>query len=279
MHLLRRYRVGLVLLGLLVVVGVLVMYRLKDQQARAVTRPRPDVLVGVVTPERRTMEIKLAFTADIVPAKQAAIFSKVSGYIRRIHADRGDFVEAGQVLVEIDDLELQASSRPGPGHGRLEPGGARDGPLHARRQSSQPREPARQPRQGPRRRRQRRPSGRADEDPLRAGPRVRDRLGKRPDQLGVVAGQCPVRGGPAPARRRPDRHRREPGPALPGAARDQSGRAHARADQPRQYQAGRAVRRLRRPAQPGPGGGGERAVGREPTRPPWASSRCTISRR
>ena len=110
MFLLRRYRVGLVLLGLLVAVGFLVVYRLKDQQARAVTRPRPDVLVGVVTPERRTMEIKLAFTADIVPAKQAAIFSKVSGYIRRIHADRGDFVEAGQVLVEIDDLELQASS-------------------------------------------------------------------------------------------------------------------------------------------------------------------------
>ena len=114
MHVLRRYRVGLVLLGLLVAVGVLVAYRLKDQQARAVTRPRPDVLVGVVTPERRTMEIKLAFTADIVPAKQAAIFSKVSGYIRRIHADRGDFVEAGQVLVEIDDLELQpgAITRP-----------------------------------------------------------------------------------------------------------------------------------------------------------------------
>ena len=110
MFLLRRYRVGLVLLGLLVAVGFLVVYRLKDQQARAVTRPRPDVLVGVVTPERRTMEIKLAFTADIVPAKQAAIFSKVSGYIRRIHADRGDFVEAGQVLAEIDDLELQASS-------------------------------------------------------------------------------------------------------------------------------------------------------------------------
>jgi RND family efflux transporter MFP subunit len=110
MRLLRRYRVGLVLLGLLVAVGFLVVYRLKDQQARAVTRPRPDVLVGVVTPERRTMEIKLAFTADIVPAKQAAIFSKVSGYIRRIHADRGDFVEAGQVLAEIDDLELQAST-------------------------------------------------------------------------------------------------------------------------------------------------------------------------
>jgi len=110
MHLLRRYRVGLVLLGLLVGMGILVMYRLKDQQARAVTRPRADVLVGTITPERRTMEIRLAFTADVVPAKQAAIFSKVSGYIRRIHADRGDFVRAGQVLVEIDDLELQAST-------------------------------------------------------------------------------------------------------------------------------------------------------------------------
>ena len=109
MQLLRRYRVRLALLGLLVLMGVLVAYRLKDQQARAVTRARPDVLVGVQAPERRDMEIKLAFTADILPAQQAAIFSKVSGYIRRIHVDRGDFAEAGQVLAEIDDQELQAS--------------------------------------------------------------------------------------------------------------------------------------------------------------------------
>jgi RND family efflux transporter MFP subunit len=109
MHLLRRYRVGLVLLGLVVIMVVLVVYRLKDQQARAVTRPRQDVLVGVFLPDRRDMEVKVTFTADIVPAKQAAIFSKVSGYIRRIHADRGDFVNEGQVLVEIDDQELQAS--------------------------------------------------------------------------------------------------------------------------------------------------------------------------
>jgi membrane fusion protein (multidrug efflux system) len=108
MRLLRRYRVGLVMLGLVVLVGVLVAYRLKDQQARAVTRARPDVLVGVLTPARRDLDVKLAFTADIVAAQQAAIFSKVSGYIRRIHADRGDFVRAGQLLVEVDDLELQA---------------------------------------------------------------------------------------------------------------------------------------------------------------------------
>jgi len=105
----KRYTVRLAILGLLVLVGVLVVYRIKDQQARAVTRVRPDVLVGTLNPERRDLEIKLAFTADILAAQQAAIFSKVSGYIRRIHADRGDFVKAGQVLAEIDDLELRAA--------------------------------------------------------------------------------------------------------------------------------------------------------------------------
>lgn len=109
MRLLKRHRVGLVLLGLLVLIGTLVVYRLKDQQARAVTRARPDVLVGVLSPARRDLDVKLTFTADILAAQQAAIFSKVSGYIRRIHADRGDFVKPGQLLVEVDDLELQAT--------------------------------------------------------------------------------------------------------------------------------------------------------------------------
>ncbi|MBI2524795.1 MAG: efflux RND transporter periplasmic adaptor subunit [Candidatus Rokubacteria bacterium] len=104
----RRYRVGLALLGLAIILGVLVASRLKDQQARAVQHPRDDALVGVITPARRDLEVKLASTADILPAQQAAIFSKVSGYIRRIHADRGDLVRAGQLLVEIDDQELQA---------------------------------------------------------------------------------------------------------------------------------------------------------------------------
>jgi membrane fusion protein, multidrug efflux system len=108
MHALRRYRVGVALVVLAVVLGILVFYRLKDQQARAVQRPRGDTLVGVVTPARKDLEIRFGTTADILANQQAAIFSKVSGYIRRIHVDRGDFVREGQLLVEIDDQELQA---------------------------------------------------------------------------------------------------------------------------------------------------------------------------
>jgi len=108
MERLRRYRIGIVLVGCVVVLGLLVTYRLKDQQARAVARPRGDAVVGVVTPQRRDLEVRVGSTADLLAAKQAAIFSKVSGYIRKIHADRGDFVREGQLLVEVDDQELQA---------------------------------------------------------------------------------------------------------------------------------------------------------------------------
>ncbi|HEU5191300.1 MAG TPA: efflux RND transporter periplasmic adaptor subunit [Methylomirabilota bacterium] len=108
MSALRRYRVGAALMVLAIIVGILVFYRLKDQQARAVQRPRGDTLVGVVAPVRKDLEVRFGTTADILANQQAAIFSKVSGYIRRIHVDRGDFVKEGQLLVEIDDQELQA---------------------------------------------------------------------------------------------------------------------------------------------------------------------------
>ena len=110
MDLLRRYRVGIVLVLLVLGIGGAVWYWTRTRAAGAVTRSRPDPVVGVVSPQRRDIEVKLSFTADILPAKQAAIFSKVSGYIRKIHVDRGDFVKEGQLLVEIDDLELRASA-------------------------------------------------------------------------------------------------------------------------------------------------------------------------
>src|SRR6266536_3647834 len=109
MDFLRRYRVGVVIAVLLVTACGFAVFWTRTQQARGATRARPDALVGIVSPQRRDIEVKLSFTADILPAQQAAIFSKVSGYIRRIHVDRGDFAEAGQVLAEIDDQELQAS--------------------------------------------------------------------------------------------------------------------------------------------------------------------------
>lgn len=109
MAFIRRHRVTLVLLGLLGLMAGLVVLRLREQQARAVTRPPRETVVGVQAPEQRDLEVVLSYTGDILANRQTAIFSKISGYIRAIHADRGDFVKAGQLLVEVEPTEMEAA--------------------------------------------------------------------------------------------------------------------------------------------------------------------------
>lgn len=105
----RRHRVFLVLAALGVLVTVLVGYRIWRQQAAAVPRRQLEVVVGVAKPVRKDLDVKLAYTADVLPRQQVAIFSKVSGYIKRLGADLGDFVKEGQLLVEVEALELAAA--------------------------------------------------------------------------------------------------------------------------------------------------------------------------
>jgi RND family efflux transporter MFP subunit len=109
MSFLRRNRVFLVLVMLGVVVATLVAYRVRKQQAAAVPRRQLELVVGVITPLRKDLDIKLAYTADVLPNKQVAIFPKVSGYIKRLGAELGDFVREGQLLVEIEAPELSAA--------------------------------------------------------------------------------------------------------------------------------------------------------------------------
>jgi membrane fusion protein (multidrug efflux system) len=109
MRFFRRHRVVIVLLGLGVLVATLVGYRIKKQQAAAVPRRQVEIVVGVTKPIRKDLDVKLAYTADVLPNKQVAIFPKVSGYIVRLGAELGDFVRAGQLLVEIEAQELNAA--------------------------------------------------------------------------------------------------------------------------------------------------------------------------
>ena len=103
----RRYRVSLVLLLLLGVVAALVVGRLRERQARAVPRAAREIQVGVVKPQRRALDVTLSFTGDVLPNRQTPIFAKTSGYIRAIHVDRGQFVQAGTLLVEIEPTEME----------------------------------------------------------------------------------------------------------------------------------------------------------------------------
>jgi len=104
-----RYGVTLVLLAMAAVVAGLVALRLREQPARAVTRAPRETVVGVIKPERRDLAVTLSYTGDLLPNRQTPIFAKTSGYIRAIHAERGQFVKAGQLLVEIEPTEMEAA--------------------------------------------------------------------------------------------------------------------------------------------------------------------------
>lgn len=65
------------------------------------------ITVGVASPVRQNLDIRLAYTADITPNQIVNIFSRVDGYIAKLHVDKGDFVRANQLLVEIDHTDYQ----------------------------------------------------------------------------------------------------------------------------------------------------------------------------
>jgi RND family efflux transporter MFP subunit len=76
----------------------------RQARASAVDRgPRVEVVNAVKGPERRTITL----LADVRSNQVATLYAKVSGYIKTINVDRGDKVEAGQVVALIESPELE----------------------------------------------------------------------------------------------------------------------------------------------------------------------------
>ncbi len=88
------------------VITALVVFRLSTG-AKADTKKARLITVGVMTPLRQDLDIRLGYTADISPNQVVNIFSRVDGYIAKLHVDKGDFVRANQLLVEIDHTDYQ----------------------------------------------------------------------------------------------------------------------------------------------------------------------------
>lgn len=95
-----------VILGVIIFFAVtaLVVFRLSSG-AKTDQRKARLVTVGTVTPVKEDLDIRLTYTADIIPNQVVNIFSRVDGYIAKIHVDKGDFVHANQLLVEIDHTD------------------------------------------------------------------------------------------------------------------------------------------------------------------------------
>ena len=96
----------IVTLGIIVFIAVaaLVAFRLTSG---AKTDPRKNriLTVGTMAPIKQDLDVRLTYTADLIPNQLVNIFSRVDGYIAKIYVDKGDLVKASQLLVEIDHTD------------------------------------------------------------------------------------------------------------------------------------------------------------------------------
>ncbi|MEC4891305.1 MAG: efflux RND transporter periplasmic adaptor subunit [Nitrospira sp.] len=97
-----------VILGVIIFFAVtaLVVFRLSSG-AKTDSKKTRIITVGTVAPLKQDLPIRLTYTADIIPNQVVNLFSRVDGYIAKIHVDKGDFVKANQLLVEIDHTDYQ----------------------------------------------------------------------------------------------------------------------------------------------------------------------------
>jgi multidrug efflux pump subunit AcrA (membrane-fusion protein) len=68
--------------------------------------PQAPVVV-VATPQRGPISRTLTLPGDLAGYYQSTLYAKVTGYLKIISVDKGDWVKAGQVLAEIEVPELR----------------------------------------------------------------------------------------------------------------------------------------------------------------------------
>src|SRR6476620_12103884 len=113
----------IVTLGVIIFFAVtaLVVFRLSSG-AKVDQKKSRVITVGTVTPLKRDLDIRLAYTADITPNQVVNIFSRVDGYIAKLYVDKGDLVKANQLLLEIDHQDyLHALNQQKPTSRRQKP--------------------------------------------------------------------------------------------------------------------------------------------------------------
>jgi RND family efflux transporter MFP subunit len=76
--------------------------------APASTGGSAPIAVEFVTPRRAAITRQLILPGEIKPYQEAALFAKVSGYLKGIPVDKGDHVRKGDLLAEIEVPEIMA---------------------------------------------------------------------------------------------------------------------------------------------------------------------------
>ena len=94
--------------------GVFTIWTAKDAQLFSARKALADTVehgprVQVVTVGQGPKERLITLLGDTRADQTAVLYSKVGGYLKTIPVDRGDMVEAGQVIAEIDSAETDTA--------------------------------------------------------------------------------------------------------------------------------------------------------------------------
>jgi membrane fusion protein (multidrug efflux system) len=103
---------GLITVGMVVWAGLQVVHR-AFAPARLSTPGRVSAaaeslrVVTVVAPERRPGVETIALPATVEAIERAALYAKVSGYVKWIRADKGDRAKKGEILAQLEVPEVE----------------------------------------------------------------------------------------------------------------------------------------------------------------------------
>ena len=93
----------------IVVALIFAMPLLKKPEEKKVVEPEKPVAVRTITIERRTVEDALLLPARVEPLQEANLAAERAGRVIEVVADKGQAVEAGQVLLRLDGRLWEAA--------------------------------------------------------------------------------------------------------------------------------------------------------------------------
>lgn len=96
--------------------GAYAIWQQKDAQLIGARRALAEAVaegprIQMATVSAGPTERLITLLGDARPLQTATLYSKIGGYLKAIHVDRGDLVTAGQVLAEIDSPESENQLR------------------------------------------------------------------------------------------------------------------------------------------------------------------------
>jgi RND family efflux transporter MFP subunit len=91
---------------LVVLAAALIYFKVTNASGAADGRRGGTPVVHVEFPRLETVVTRLRLNGDVLPIRQAGIFSKVGGNLERIYTDMGVRVRANELLASIDSTEL-----------------------------------------------------------------------------------------------------------------------------------------------------------------------------